>query len=397
MRPVLEDARPRRAASRSPRSGSAPIREASVRRCARSTVEIESSCTAPSRRISSATSAARARRGARRVALVRDDVAAELRRAETVSSSRVGSSGRRYGGARDPAPRRCSLVARPRSAVSGVLFAWAPFAIDGSPDAVRRDRRARRLRRRGCRSRCGFFHARRRADARDLARPARRGRASASAGCRRRTRSASAAQPYSTRGEARAIARVRARARHWRSVVDRQLALPPLPAADASSHRCTGVRLQLVPAHGTWWTGRSDRDRVGEARGRRDDPPARGPQRRVREVLEQVGARERRRPGGPRARRRPRSRGPSGGRTTSSTRLRARRPSASGGCIAAATSSCSASGFLKTRSSRSRSCSEPITSASESSAPLRTTGELRDRVALHQRRSPRRPSGAPRS
>src|SRR5580765_1605162 len=49
---------------------------------------------------------------------------------------------------------------------------------------------------------------------------------------------------------------------------------------------------------------------------------------------------------------------------------------ARGGCIAAPTFSCSASGFLNTRSSRSRSWSEPITSASESSSPSpsRTTG-----------------------
>ena len=56
---------------------------------------------------------------------------------------------------------------------------------------------------------------------------------------------------------------------------------------------------------------------------------------------------------------------------------------ASGGCIAVATSSCSASAFRKTRSSRSRSWSEPITSASVPSSPSRTTGELRDRVAVH--------------
>src|SRR5256884_5131051 len=47
---------------------------------------------------------------------------------------------------------------------------------------------------------------------------------------------------------------------------------------------------------------------------------------------------------------------------------------ARGGCIAFATSSWSASGFLKTRSSRSRSCSEPTTSARDSESPSRTTG-----------------------
>src|SRR5205085_1850394 len=47
---------------------------------------------------------------------------------------------------------------------------------------------------------------------------------------------------------------------------------------------------------------------------------------------------------------------------------------ASGGCIASTTSSCSASGLRKTSSSRSRSWSEPITSASEATSPSRTTG-----------------------
>src|SRR5207245_2384918 len=46
----------------------------------------------------------------------------------------------------------------------------------------------------------------------------------------------------------------------------------------------------------------------------------------------------------------------------------------SGGCIAFATSSCSTSGFVNTRSSNARSCSEPITSASDSHSPSRTTG-----------------------
>ena len=47
---------------------------------------------------------------------------------------------------------------------------------------------------------------------------------------------------------------------------------------------------------------------------------------------------------------------------------------ASGGCIAAATSSCTESGLPNTRSSSARSCSEPITSASDSHWPSRTTG-----------------------
>jgi len=47
---------------------------------------------------------------------------------------------------------------------------------------------------------------------------------------------------------------------------------------------------------------------------------------------------------------------------------------ASGGCIAEATSSWSASGLPKTRSSSARSCREPITSASDSHWPSRTTG-----------------------
>ena len=42
--------------------------------------------------------------------------------------------------------------------------------------------------------------------------------------------------------------------------------------------------------------------------------------------------------------------------------------------MAAATSSCSTSGFVNTRSSSARSCSDPITSASESQALSRTTG-----------------------
>jgi hypothetical protein len=46
----------------------------------------------------------------------------------------------------------------------------------------------------------------------------------------------------------------------------------------------------------------------------------------------------------------------------------------SGGCIAAATSSLSASGFLKMRSSSPRSWSEPTMSASESAGSWRTTG-----------------------
>ena len=42
--------------------------------------------------------------------------------------------------------------------------------------------------------------------------------------------------------------------------------------------------------------------------------------------------------------------------------------------MATATSSLSASGLRKTRSSKARSCSEPTTSASESASSLRTTG-----------------------
>src|SRR5262245_26450531 len=46
----------------------------------------------------------------------------------------------------------------------------------------------------------------------------------------------------------------------------------------------------------------------------------------------------------------------------------------SGPCIATATSSCSASAFLNTRSSSARSWSEPITSLSDETSPSRTTG-----------------------
>ena len=59
-------------------SGYAPMREPSVSRCARPTVEIESSWTHPSRRIVAATSSARARRNRVGIPLVRDDVAAQL-------------------------------------------------------------------------------------------------------------------------------------------------------------------------------------------------------------------------------------------------------------------------------------------------------------------------------
>ena len=58
--------RPSRRSRETRRPGSAPTREPSVRRCARSTVEIESSCTHASRRTSSATSSAPALRESER-------------------------------------------------------------------------------------------------------------------------------------------------------------------------------------------------------------------------------------------------------------------------------------------------------------------------------------------
>jgi uncharacterized SAM-binding protein YcdF (DUF218 family) len=60
------------------------------------------------------------------------------------------------------------------------------------------------------------------------------------------------AQPYSTRGEMRAVARF-ARQRHWRSVaiVSSRFHLFRIRIL---ARRCTDVRLELVPAHVTWWT-----------------------------------------------------------------------------------------------------------------------------------------------
>ena len=64
--------------------------------------------------------------------------------------------------------------------------------------------------------------------------------------------------------------------------------------------------------------------------------------------------------------------GPRSANTSSSDAVAS--TAASGGCIATAMSSLSASGFLKTRSSSPRSWSDPTTSASDSAARSRTTG-----------------------
>ncbi len=102
----------------------------------------------------------------------------------------------------------------------------------------------------------------------------------------------------------------------------------------------------------------------------------------VREVLEQVGARQHADGLPARATTTAFVRPVSVAKTSSSESPTS--TAGSGGCIAFATSSCSASGFLKTRSSRSRSWSEPITSASESTCAVAHDRELRDRVALHR-------------
>jgi uncharacterized SAM-binding protein YcdF (DUF218 family) len=59
------------------------------------------------------------------------------------------------------------------------------------------------------------------------------------------------ADPYSTRGEMRAVAEF-ARQRHWRSVaiVSSRFHLFRIRLL---ARRCTDVRLELVPAHVTWW------------------------------------------------------------------------------------------------------------------------------------------------
>ena len=62
MRPVLEAAALAEQLARHPASAYAPTRVASVIRCARSTVAIESSCTAWRRAIAAATSSIAARR-----------------------------------------------------------------------------------------------------------------------------------------------------------------------------------------------------------------------------------------------------------------------------------------------------------------------------------------------
>ena len=60
------------------------------------------------------------------------------------------------------------------------------------------------------------------------------------------------AEPYSTRGEARAIARF-ARTRHWRrvAVVSSRFHLFRIRLLVG---RCSGARLELVPAKVTWWS-----------------------------------------------------------------------------------------------------------------------------------------------
>ena len=58
-------------------------------------------------------------------------------------------------------------------------------------------------------------------------------------------------QPYSTRGEARAVARL-ARRRHWRSVAVVSSRFH-LFRVRVLFRRCTDARLELVPAPVTWW------------------------------------------------------------------------------------------------------------------------------------------------
>ena len=100
------------------------------------------------------------------------------------------------------------------------------------------------------------------------------------------------------------------------------------------------------------------------------------------EELEQVGAREDR-DGLPGAARRRRRSEPGSSANTSSTDARAS-TDASGGCIATATSSFSASGFRNTRSSRLRSWIEPTMSVSVVGGLVAHDRQLRDAVALHQ-------------
>jgi uncharacterized SAM-binding protein YcdF (DUF218 family) len=59
------------------------------------------------------------------------------------------------------------------------------------------------------------------------------------------------ARPYSTQGEARTIARL-ARDRHWDSVIVVSSRFH-LFRVRMLVRRCTHVRLELVPAHVTWW------------------------------------------------------------------------------------------------------------------------------------------------
>jgi hypothetical protein len=60
------------------------------------------------------------------------------------------------------------------------------------------------------------------------------------------------ARPYSTQGEARAIARL-ARRYHWRSIAIVSSRFH-LFRVRLLVHRCTDARLELVPAHVKWWT-----------------------------------------------------------------------------------------------------------------------------------------------
>jgi uncharacterized SAM-binding protein YcdF (DUF218 family) len=59
------------------------------------------------------------------------------------------------------------------------------------------------------------------------------------------------ARPYSTQGEARAIARL-AQARHWDSVIVVSSRFH-LFRVRMLVQRCTDVRLDVVPAHVPWW------------------------------------------------------------------------------------------------------------------------------------------------
>ena len=128
MRPVLEAAALARAGARRPSRRRRRSRVASVIRCARSTVAIESSCTAWRRAIAAATSSIRGAPEARRVALVRDDVPPQRRDAH-------------HAGTLPEAVRRRLLQ------VLAILFAvWLAAAIAALRRAPRRPARARRRR-----------------------------------------------------------------------------------------------------------------------------------------------------------------------------------------------------------------------------------------------------------